>query len=160
RYRGATLLTPNRAEFEAVVGACPDEATFLERGVRLRAELELTALLVTRGEHGMTLFEGDHPPVTLAAEAREVSDVTGAGDTVIALAGAGLGAGLSFTEAAALANLGAGVVVGKIGVAAVTPAELQTELHRRGSGGRGVVGQAELELLVADAKRRGERIVM
>ncbi|HEY8521833.1 MAG TPA: bifunctional D-glycero-beta-D-manno-heptose-7-phosphate kinase/D-glycero-beta-D-manno-heptose 1-phosphate adenylyltransferase HldE [Gammaproteobacteria bacterium] len=160
RYRGATMLTPNRAEFEAVVGACPDEAVFLERGARLRAELELAALLVTRGEHGMTLFEGDQAPLTLPAEAREVFDVTGAGDTVIALLGAGLGAGRSFAEAAALANLGAGIVVGKIGVAAVTPAELQTELHRKGSGGRGVVSQAQLELLVADAKRRGERIVM
>ena len=94
RYRGAFALTPNRGEFEAVVGSCADEAELLRKGEALRAELELTLLLVTRGEQGMTLFERGAEPLTLPTQAREVFDVTGAGDTVIALLAAGVAAGL------------------------------------------------------------------
>src|SRR5690606_20299039 len=130
------------------------------KGAALRAELDLDALLVTRGERGMALFPRDSAPSLLDAEAREVFDVTGAGDTVIALMSAALGAGLPIDQAAELANLGAGLVVGKIGVAAVTRAELRLALHRRGSGGRGLVTSDELAELVAEAKRRGERVVM
>ena len=160
RYRGATALTPNRHEFEAVVGVCATEAELLERGEALRESLALEVLLVTRGEQGMTLFGRGRPPVTLPAEAREVFDVTGAGDTVIALLGAALGAGLDFEQAAALANLAAGIVVGKIGVAAVSVGELKLALHKKGSGGRGLVTVEELEPMLEEAKRRGERIVM
>jgi D-beta-D-heptose 7-phosphate kinase/D-beta-D-heptose 1-phosphate adenosyltransferase len=160
RYRGATLLTPNRGEFDAIAGRSATEADFLEKGARLRADLALEALLVTRGEHGMTLFRDREPPLTLPAEAREVFDVTGAGDTVIALLAAGLAAGLDLASAAGLANLGAGLVVGKIGVATVTRSELLLELHRKGRGGRGLLELPELEILVAEAKARGERIVM
>jgi D-beta-D-heptose 7-phosphate kinase/D-beta-D-heptose 1-phosphate adenosyltransferase len=98
--------------------------------------------------------------LSLGAEAREVFDVTGAGDTVIALLGAGLGAGLDLGAAMALANLGAGLVVGKIGVATVTRSELSLALHRRGFGGRGLVSLDELAGIVAEAKLRGEKIVM
>ena len=160
RYRGAFALTPNRGEFEAVVGPCVDEADLLRKGMALRAELDLRALLVTRGEHGMTLFRADAEPLTLPTRAREVFDVTGAGDTVIALLAAGVAAGLELGDAAALANLGAGIVVGKIGVATVTRSELQRALHGLGSGGDGVVQMAELAALVAEAKARGERVVL
>jgi D-beta-D-heptose 7-phosphate kinase / D-beta-D-heptose 1-phosphate adenosyltransferase len=160
RYRGAFALTPNRGEFEAVVGACSDEADVLRKGQALRAELDLEGLLVTRGEHGMTLFRRDAEPLTLPARAREVFDVTGAGDTVIALLAAGVASGLSLGDAAALANLGAGIVVGKIGVATVTRSELQRALHGIGSGGDGVVQLADLVKLVAEAKARGERVVL
>jgi D-beta-D-heptose 7-phosphate kinase/D-beta-D-heptose 1-phosphate adenosyltransferase len=160
RYRGAHALTPNRAEFEAVVGPCADEADLLRKGEALRGELELQVLLVTRGEHGMTLFEQGAEPVTLPAQAREVFDVTGAGDTVIALLGAGVAAGLPAADAAALANLGAGIVVGKIGVATVSRSELTHALHAQGSGGRGLVELPELVALVAEAKARGERVVL
>jgi D-beta-D-heptose 7-phosphate kinase/D-beta-D-heptose 1-phosphate adenosyltransferase len=160
RYRGAALLTPNQSEFEAVAGAWTDEPDFLRRGAALRADLELGSLLVTRGERGMALFAESGPPVLLPAEAREVFDVTGAGDTVIALMAAALGAGLAIAHAAELANLAAGLVVAKIGVASVSRAELRLALHRRGSGGRGLVGQDELADLVAEARARGERIVM
>ena len=139
RYRGAHGLTPNRGEFEAVVGACADEAEMLRKGQTLRAELELELLLVTRGEHGMTLFQRSADPITLPTQAREVFDVTGAGDTVIALLAAGLAAGLDAPSAAALANLGASIVVGKIGVATASRSELQHALHSQGSGGRGLV---------------------
>src|SRR5690606_27575084 len=160
RYRGATLLTPNQSEFRPIAGAWRDEDEFLEKGERLRADLDLDCLLVTRGERGMALFPRGGAPRLLDAEAREVFDVTGAGDTVIALMGAALGAGLPLEEAAELANLAAGLVVGKIGVATVSRAELRLALHRRGSGGRGLVAADELVELVREAKARGERIVM
>jgi D-beta-D-heptose 7-phosphate kinase/D-beta-D-heptose 1-phosphate adenosyltransferase len=159
RYRGAHALTPNRGEFEAVVGACADEADLMRKGEALRDELDLKLLLVTRGEQGMTLFEGGAESITLPARAREVFDVSGAGDTVIALLAAGVAAGLSAADAAALANLGAGIVVGKIGVATVSRSELTRALHAQGRGGRGLVTSPELVALVAEAKGRGERVV-
>ena len=160
QYRGASLITPNRSEFEAVAGAWRTEAEFEKLGQTMCETLELEALLVTRGDEGMTLFTQGEPPVTLGAESREVFDVTGAGDTVIALMAAGLGSGLAPESAAALANLGAGLVVGKIGVANLRPTELRLALHGRGKGGRGRVSAAELEELLAQARERGERIVM
>jgi D-beta-D-heptose 7-phosphate kinase/D-beta-D-heptose 1-phosphate adenosyltransferase len=160
KYRGATALTPNQAELEAVVGHWVDEMDLAARAEALRARLDLEMLLVTRGERGMTLFARGAPPLTLAAQAREVFDVTGAGDTVIALLGAGFAARMARADAVALANLGAGIVVGKIGAATVTRAELNLALHRHGSGGRGLVTLEELDELVRAAKTRGERIVM
>jgi D-beta-D-heptose 7-phosphate kinase/D-beta-D-heptose 1-phosphate adenosyltransferase len=159
RYYGAFALTPNRGEFEAVVGRCATEDELLSRGRKLRADLALEALLVTRGDQGMTLFTAGEPH-TLPTQAREVFDVTGAGDTVIAVLAAGVAAGLDLHGAAALANLGAGIVVGKIGVATASRSELQHALHMQGSGGRGLVELPELLALVAEAKARGERVVM
>ena len=160
RYRRAYALTPNRGEFEAVVGPCVDEADLLRKGEALRTELELELLLVTRGEQGMTLFDQGAEPLTLPAQAREVFDVTGAGDTVIALLGAGIAAGLAPADAAALANLGAGIVVGKIGAATAAGRSCNVPLHAQGSGGRGLVDLPELVALVAEAKARGERVVL
>lgn len=160
KYRGASALTPNESEFATVAGSWLGEEELLSKAEGLRAELGLELLLVTRGPRGMALVSGGAPPLTLAAQAREVFDVTGAGDTVLALLGASLAAGVSPDDAAALANLGAGIVVGKIGVATVSRAELSLALHRRGSGGRGLVELDELAAIVADARVRGERIVM
>ena len=94
RYRGATMLTPNFHEFEAVVGKCSSERELVEKGATLISDLELQALLVTRGEQGMTLLRPDHPELHLPARGREVFDVTGAGDTVIATLAAAMAAGL------------------------------------------------------------------
>lgn len=160
RYRGATALTPNFAEFEAVVGRCVDDEQLATRGEALRAELEIEFLLVTRSEHGMTLIARGAEPLHLPAEAREVYDVTGAGDTVIAMLGASLAAGLPPPDAAALANLAAGLVVRKIGVASVTPSELRFALHQHGKGGRGLVTCEELVVFVREAQARGERVLM
>ncbi len=160
RYRGATVLTPNQLEFQTVAGAWQDEQQFLDKAEDLRETLDLTALLVTRGERGMTLVSRGEPPLTLPAHAREVFDVTGAGDTVVAVMAAALGLGLAREDAAALANLAAGLVVAKIGAATVTPAELRLALHRRGRGGRGLVEADELIELVRGARIRGERVVM
>lgn len=134
RYRGATIITPNLSEFEAVVGHCADEATLLERGEALRNKLELDAVLITRSERGMTLIARDAAPQTLPARARDVFDVTGAGDTVVALLGLGLACGLPLVDATHLANVAAGIVVGKLGTASVSPDELAHGLEAARSG--------------------------
>jgi D-beta-D-heptose 7-phosphate kinase/D-beta-D-heptose 1-phosphate adenosyltransferase len=115
-------------EFESVVGHCADEQAVRERGAALRVALELDALLITRSERGMTLLQKDRAPLDLPALARDVFDVTGAGDTVVAVLGAGLACGLALDEATALANAAAGVVVGKLGTATVSRAELAAAL--------------------------------
>lgn len=129
RYAGATVITPNLSEFEAVVGHCADEATLVSRGEALRDSLGLDALLITRSERGMTLLQKDTAPLNLPTQARDVFDVTGAGDTVVAVLGAGLACGLSLADATAFANLAAGVVVGKLGTATVSTAELDLALR-------------------------------
>ena len=158
KYKGVTVITPNLAELEAVVGECPDEATIVRKGEKLRDELGLKALLVTRSEHGMTLLESGKPPLHLPTQAREVSDVTGAGDTVIAVLGAGIGAGLDLPQAAALSNLAAGIVVGKLGAATVTTTELRLAAHSR--SGTGALTEATAVDAVAHARSQGERIIM
>jgi rfaE bifunctional protein kinase chain/domain len=124
RYAGATLLTPNRAELREVVGRWKDEVDLAQKVTRLRKELQLEALLVTRSEEGMTLF-ADSGVVHEAALAREVYDVSGAGDTVIATLAVMLGSGLSLSQAMRQANLAAGVVVGKLGTATCSLEELK-----------------------------------
>jgi D-beta-D-heptose 7-phosphate kinase/D-beta-D-heptose 1-phosphate adenosyltransferase len=160
RYRGATMITPNQSEFEAVAGSCADDAQLVERARQMLDELDLTALLVTRSEKGMLLLEKDQEPLFLSTQAREVYDVTGAGDTVIATLAAALASGQQLSSAAALANVAAGLVVRKIGVATVTPGEISISLHQRGQGGRGLVGEQELQLMLAESRQRGERVVM
>ena len=160
RYRGAGVITPNLAELEAVVGPVPDQAVLERRGAALCAELDLTRLLVTRGENGMTLVDSAGNSLHLSARAREVFDVTGAGDTVIAVLAAGLGAGLRWEEAAALANLAAGIVVGKLGAASVTAQELADAVDGQRRADDAVVDEGELLRRVAEARRRGQRIVM
>jgi rfaE bifunctional protein kinase chain/domain len=123
RYKGATLLTPNRNELREVVGRWKDEADLTRRAQSLRAQLELQALLLTRSEEGMTLFT-DEGAWTVPAEAREVFDVSGAGDTVIAVVAAMLAAGLPLRDAVTIANRAGGIVVGKLGTATVNYDEL------------------------------------
>lgn len=123
RYAGATVITPNRAELAQVVGAWSDEETLHRRAQVLREELGLQVLLLTRSEEGMTLFDAEgacHVP----AQTREVYDVTGAGDTVIATTAAMLACGMPLREAMALANRAGGIVVGKFGTAHVSYEEL------------------------------------
>ena len=123
RYRGATLVTPNRAEFREVAGSWKTEKELTRKAEALRLQLKAEALLITRSEEGMTLYrrgERLHVP----AQAREVFDVSGAGDTVIATLGAMLGSGEDLAQAVAVANRAAGIVVGKFGTAVVHPSEL------------------------------------
>ncbi len=160
RYKGATLMTPNIPEFEAVVGACADEDELVQRGERLRRELELEALLITRSEKGVTLLREGHVPLHLPTRAREVFDVTGAGDTVISVLSAAVAAGQDLAEATSLANLAAGVVVGKLGTATVTPDELRKAMRENDEVVRGRVDEERLVALVQEAKSHGERVIM
>ncbi len=160
RYRGATVLTPNQSEFESVAGSCNTDDELVDGARKMIAELELGALLVTRSEKGMLLVEASGEPVFLSTRAREVFDVTGAGDTVIAVLAGALASGDSMSAAAALANFAAGLVVRKIGVASVSPSEIRAALHQRGQGGRGLVSETELAALVSEAGQQHEAIVM
>jgi D-beta-D-heptose 7-phosphate kinase/D-beta-D-heptose 1-phosphate adenosyltransferase len=160
RYQGASLLTPNLNEFEAVVGACADEADLVERGERLIERLDLQALLVTRGEQGMTLLQRGREAHHLAAQAREVFDVTGAGDTVIATLATGLAAGLPMDSATQLANTAACIVVGKLGTATANVRELAQALAAQRTTDHGVVNEGQLIDALDAARARGETIVM
>lgn len=159
RYAGATLLTPNLAEFEAVVGVCANERELVNKGLALLTDLHLEALLITRGEQGMTLLRNDHPALHLPARAREVFDVTGAGDTVIAVLASALAAGENLPSAVTLANLAAGIVVGKLGTATVSGPELRRAVVLEQGSERGVVNEEQLLVDIADARAQGERVV-
>ena len=123
RYRGASVITPNRAELREVVGTWSDDKDLAQRAEALRRKLGLEALLVTRGDEGMTLFRPGRK-VHIDTEAREVFDVTGAGDTVIATLAVMLAAGANMEAAVKTANRAAGIVVGKLGTAVATYEEL------------------------------------
>ena len=159
-YSGATLITPNMAEFEQVVGVCNNEQELIEKSAALMDILDLQALLVTRGEHGMTLLRKGEPELHLPTHAQEVFDVTGAGDTVISVLAAALAAGEDLPAATALANLAAGIVVGKLGTASVSVPELRRSVLVGQDAGFGVMSQAQLQIAVEDARSHGERIVM
>lgn len=122
-YKGASMLTPNRSELIRIVGQWKTEAELTEKAQGLRAELGLEALLLTRSEEGMTLYQ-DNKITHIPTVAREVFDVSGAGDTVIATLAVMLGAGASLIDAVHMANVAGGVVVGKLGTATVTREEL------------------------------------
>jgi D-beta-D-heptose 7-phosphate kinase/D-beta-D-heptose 1-phosphate adenosyltransferase len=159
KYRGATLITPNLHEFETVVGHCSTEQELITKGLALMSELALEAILITRGESGMTLLRPNKAELHLPARAQEVFDVTGAGDTVISVLAASLAAGEDFAEATALANLAASLAVGKLGTAAISGPELRRALHSDSASGRGVMSAEQLRSAVEEAKVHGERIV-
>jgi len=159
KYRQATVITPNMSEFEQVVGVCNDDADIVRKGQMLRKQLELTALLITRSEKGVTLIE-ENQVTQLPTHAQEVFDVTGAGDTVVATLATALAVGLSLPEATKLANVAAGIVVGKLGTATASVSELCRALHVDQHATGGVLNAQDLALLVADSRARGERIVM
>ena len=152
RYRGATVITPNLSELEAVVGTCDTDVALEQKTEELRASLEAEAILVTRGEAGMTLIQSNSPAQHFSASAREVYDVTGAGDTVIAVMAGCMSAGLPMQEAARYANYAAGVVVAKLGTASVKPAELRRAIAT------GASGQPRSSLTTADTLSELERL--
>ncbi|MFN2258036.1 MAG: bifunctional D-glycero-beta-D-manno-heptose-7-phosphate kinase/D-glycero-beta-D-manno-heptose 1-phosphate adenylyltransferase HldE [Desulfuromonadaceae bacterium] len=125
RYRGATLLTPNRKEASLATGInIDDECTLCEAGSQILASAQLQALVLTRSEQGMTLFQHNAKPIHLPTRGREVYDVSGAGDTVLTMIGLGLATGFSLIQAAFMANIAAGVVVGKVGTSTASPDEI------------------------------------
>ena len=159
RYRGASLLTPNLAEFEAVVGRCHNERELVEKGQALINKLELGALLVTRSEHGMTLLRAEGAEQHFPAHAKEVFDVTGAGDTVISTLACALAAGEQLESAVALANVAAGIVVGKLGTATVSAPELKHYLEGDYRPECGVVSEDQLAIALEECRANGETIV-
>ncbi len=159
-YQGATVVTPNLAEFEMVAGKCLSQNDLELKAKRACQDFELDALLVTQGEHGMTLVERAGSVNQLPVKATEVFDVTGAGDTVISVLSAVLGASGTLREAAALANLAAGIVVGKFGTAAISSDELKMNLHSYSQFMHQVVCDTELTGIVGRLKQVGKRIVM
>ncbi len=158
KYTCADLLTPNLSEFLAVVGPVSSEAEMEEKAQALISKLNIGALLVTRSEKGMTLFRPRQDSFHLPAITKEVADVTGAGDTVIATIAASLAAGVDLETAVTLSNLAASVVVGKVGTTAITAPELELEFHKYHQSS-GTLSNEQLALAVRLAKQRGEKVV-
>jgi len=159
-YKGASLITPNLSEFEGVVGHCTDDEELVDKGKALCSELELGSLLVTRSDKGMSLLGSDVAPVHLPTRAREVYDVTGAGDTVIAGLAASIAAGQDPEQAMQVANLAAGIVVGKLGTATASVSELRRALQSQHAAEMGSIDEDTLTQAVADARAHGERVIM
>lgn len=159
RYAHADVLTPNLAELQAVVGVCHDEQTLLAKARHLLEQHTIPTLLLTRGEAGMTLIQADQTH-SLPAQAKDVFDVTGAGDTVIAVMALSIAIGKALTEAMYLANLAAGIVVGKLGTSTVSMLELTRAMHGDRDSSFGIVSEDELAHLIAGAKAHDERVIM
>jgi D-beta-D-heptose 7-phosphate kinase/D-beta-D-heptose 1-phosphate adenosyltransferase len=161
RYRGAYLITPNYAEFTAVMGPCKDEDDMVLKGKKLLKEYNVQNLLITRGEHGMVLIEGSGEVTYEKTFAKEVFDVTGAGDTVIAVLGLSLAAKHPLKVAMHLSNVAAGISVGKVGTSTVSPKELHQALHPNENHfvEPGLLSREEVKKAVILAKNQGESIV-
>jgi len=157
-YRGATLLTPNRQEFEYAVGQCEDEQAIALKARALMKACDFQAMLVTRSEHGMSLIEANEA-THIPTQARDVFDVTGAGDTVIATLAVCVAAGLPYVDAMHCANTAAGIVVGRMGAASVSLPELKAALLPDEAALHGIVNEEQLGLAVAKARGKGEKIV-
>jgi D-beta-D-heptose 7-phosphate kinase/D-beta-D-heptose 1-phosphate adenosyltransferase len=158
-YAEADLITPNLSELKAVVGACHDEQELIEKGRALLAQNKIPTLLLTRGEAGMTLIEADQVH-SIPAKAKDVFDVTGAGDTVIAVMALCVSLELPLMEAMYLANLAGGIVVGKLGTSTVSLQELTRAMHGARDSFYGVVAEDELAKLFARARAHNEKIIM
>jgi D-beta-D-heptose 7-phosphate kinase / D-beta-D-heptose 1-phosphate adenosyltransferase len=161
KYRGATILTPNRKEAEIASRIKIDsQENLLKAAEILLREEELAALLITRSEEGMSLFDASGRSVHVPTVAREVYDVTGAGDTVLAVMGLVLACGLGFEEAARLANVAAGIAVGKLGTSIVTPAEIINEvgLGHRDSDAK-IKNRDVITAIIEEERKRGKRVV-
>ena len=157
RYQNADLITPNLGELKAVVGEGEIE-TIIQKGRELLAAQKIENLLLTRGEAGMSLIDANST-YSLPAQAKDVFDVTGAGDTVIAVMALGLAIDLPLQDAMVLANLAAGIVVGKVGTSTVSTLELSREMHPHRNT-FGVVSENELEQIMQRAKAQDEKLVM
>jgi len=159
-YHGASVITPNLKEFEAVVGHCTSHSELIKKGLALLKAHDIGSLIVTRGEEGMTLISPDFPGFHIPARAREIFDVTGAGDTVIAVLAAAMAASQPIQDAMMIANTAAAVAVSKMGTATVSAFEIQQEMARAEKQTQGVLSENELMMVVAGAKTSGEKIIM
>lgn len=160
KYKGASLLTPNMSEFQQVMGDCDNESELVAKAQQMVTDLELDSMLVTRSEKGMTFIQSGIDELHLPAKAKEVYDVTGAGDTVISTLATSIAAGCSWSDACILANGAAGVVVAKLGTSTVSANELAQAVAADSDVGRGSMSEQQLKIAVQAAKQRGEKIVM
>ncbi len=158
-YKNASLITPNLKEFEAIVGHCETDEALVTKGHKLREQLNLKALLVTRGEKGMTLIEDNGRHQHLQAQTHEVYDVTGAGDTVIATLATASACGYELGQAMKFANIAAGLVVEKLGAASITSAEINVSINKENQQA-GVMSADEAVVISNDYKNAGQRVVM
>lgn len=159
-YQGATVIIPNLLEFEQASGAAWGDTTPVAAVETLLAQSQAQALLVTRGKDGMTLFHPPRAPFHIPAQGREVFDVTGAGDTVIAAFSMAAVSGLAWEDAARLANVAAGLVVSKMGTAVVSRQELRAALRQEEtSAGAKILSHEQLQTVVEARRQRRERIV-
>ncbi|MDO9269697.1 MAG: bifunctional D-glycero-beta-D-manno-heptose-7-phosphate kinase/D-glycero-beta-D-manno-heptose 1-phosphate adenylyltransferase HldE [Methylobacter sp.] len=159
RYAQADLITPNLSELQAVVGIPKNEDNLIEKGRGLLKRYQIPTLLLTRGEAGMTLIQDDQVH-SLPAQAKDVFDVTGAGDTVIAVMALGVALDMALCDAMYLANLAGGIVVGKLGTSTVSMQELTRAMHGDRDSQYGIVSEDELAQIMAGAKAHDERIIM
>jgi len=162
KYAGLTLITPNRKEASLAAGiAISDDAGLFAAGRRLLDTVAVEKLLITCGKDGMVFFERGAEPLKFGTRARQVFDVSGAGDTVAAMLSLGLAAGFAYPDAIRLANAAAGIVVGKVGTAAVTRAELLEDLYPSfDAPAAKQKSLAEISEVVRDLRRKGKRIVL
>lgn len=161
KYRGASVLTPNRKEAQTASGVMiQDEASLCLAGRTLCESLNLDALVLTRSEEGMSLFYRGGREIHMPTEAREVFDVSGAGDTVLSVIGLGLATGLSLEDAARISNIAAGIVVGKVGTSTVAPGEILESVGRRHKDSDLKIHDCRMLAKILDERRaRGEQIV-
>lgn len=157
-YHGATVVTPNFKEFQTVVGKCNNEQHIVEKAQALLKAHEISALLITRGENGMTLCCRDEPAINFPTKAQDVFDVTGAGDTAIATLAATVASGATLTEAVELANITAGITVSKLGAAAINSQELHLATQTNYSSG--VIQDQQLKNLMRQEHQKNKKFVM
>lgn len=157
-YQGADVLTPNLKEFEGVVGKCDNIDILVREGQKILAQFDIGALVITRSEHGLSVIT-PNSATHLPAFAREVHDVTGAGDTVIAVLATALAAGMELVNAAHLGNIAAGIAVGKLGAATVSVPEIQAILGQEQSIPTGIMTEENLLAAIKLCRARGEKIV-
>lgn len=159
KYQEATLIKPNRKEFETIVGECRDKAEIETKAQHLLTQLHVQALLITCGADGMVLIEKDQPPYWVSATSKDLADVTGAGDTVIATLATAYASGYDLKAATYIANLAAGLVVSKLGTATVSRQELIEAYHNQHSLISGILTRQALKEAVLEAQKQGQTVV-
>lgn len=159
QYRKASIIKPNLKEFEAVVGPCASDEILINQAHRLIVEQDLEALVITRSERGISVVTKEGTSHHVPAQAREVHDVTGAGDTVIAVLACALACKIELFQAATLGNIAGGIAVGKLGANTVSLEEIQAMIHEAKPLKQGVVTEQELLACIRSAKSKGEKIV-
>ncbi len=158
-YRGASVIAPNMKEFEAVVGPCVDIEQMNHKAQALLGAHQIESMVITRSEQGLSIIRMDEPPIHIKTVARKVHDVTGAGDTVVAVLSTALAAGFDLIQAATLGNQGAGLVVAKLGASTVSVEELAQASYADQEWPLGIVEESVLLKLLAMCRMSGERIV-